>query len=300
MNKLSLSLVQKLILAFITILLIPSLCIGWFSYKTAYSKVEQAMLENANGNVVMLNHTLDQIIGSTKKEVDFLANRLALGGIGPVQGDEDPYVRAMLDSYRTKNPDVELAAVGTDKGVYINSPKSAVNPPGYDPRKRPWYIISSENKGKPTVINPYISTNSGQVVVTISQTSDDNHGVVSVSLSLKALSEMASQAKIGKEGYIFIIDKNRNVLVHPTIKPGSKNEDALVEDMFRQKNGSMTYEHEGKKKIAFFTTNEQTGWLIGGTMPEAEIATATRSILLTTVGVIGLLCSLLLAAQLFI
>ncbi|MBP2634558.1 MAG: hypothetical protein H6Q72_465 [Firmicutes bacterium] len=246
------------------------------------------MLENANGNVVMLNHTLDQIIGGTKKDVDFLSNRLSLGGIGPIQGDEDPYVRAMLESYRAKNPEVELAAVGTDKGVYINSPKSAVNPPGYDPRKRPWYIMASENKGKPTVINPYISTNSGQVVVTISQTSDDNHGVVSVSLSLKALTEMASQAKIGEDGYIFIMDKNRNVLVHPTLKPGSKNEDAMVEAMFKQKNGSLSYEYQGQKKIVFFTTNELTGWLIGGTMPEAEIAAASRSILLTTAGVIVL------------
>ncbi|WP_346355560.1 methyl-accepting chemotaxis protein [Azotosporobacter soli] len=288
MNKRSLGLTQKLILSFITILLIPSVCIGWFSYKTAYDKVEQAMLENANGNVVMLNHTLDQMIGGTKKEVDFLANRLPLGAIGPVQGDEDAFVRAMLDAYRAKNPEVELAAVGTDKGVYINSPKSAVNPAGYDPRKRPWYMMSSENKGKPTVINPYVSTNSGQVVVTVAQTADDNHGVVSVSLSIKALTDIASQIKIGKEGYIFIVDKNRNMLVHPTIKPGTKNEDALIEEMAKQKNGTIRYEYQGEKKLVFFTTNEMTGWLIAGTMAEAEVAASTRSILLTTAGVIAI------------
>lgn len=286
MNERSLSLVQKLVLGFITILIIPSLCIGWFSYKTAYSKVEQAMLENANSNVVMLDHTLDHIIDSTKKDVDFLASRFSLGGVGPVQGDEDPFVRSMLDGYRAKNPEVELAAVGTDKGVYINSPKSAVNPPGYDPRKRPWYIMASENKGKPTVINPYISSNSGQVVVSVSQTVDDNHGVVSISISLKALTEIATQTQIGKEGYISIFDKNRNVLVHPTLKPGSKNEDTVIEDMFKKGSGSMVYDYQGQKKVAFFTTNKLTGWLIIGTMPEAEIAAAARAILVTTAGVI--------------
>lgn len=45
---------------------------------------------------------------------------------------------AVLDAYKQKHDDVELASVGTDQGVYVNAPKSAVNPADYDPRKRPW------------------------------------------------------------------------------------------------------------------------------------------------------------------
>lgn len=277
---------QKLILAFATILLIPSLCIGWFSYKTAYSKVEENMVENANSSVVMLNHTLNQVITGTQKNVDFMASRIALEGVGPVQGDEDPSARTMLDAYKATHTDVELAAVGTDKGVYMNSPVAAVNAPGYDPRKRPWYIMASENKGKPTVINPYISSNSGQVVVTVSQTVGDGHGVVSLSLSLQELTKIANEIKIGKEGYVYILDKNSNILVHPTLKPGSKAEGPLFEQMMKQKNGIMRYEYEGQKRLAFLTTNENTGWLIGGTMPETEIVAAAKPILITTLGIV--------------
>ena len=277
---------QKLILAFATILLIPSLCIGWFSYKTAYSKVEENMVENANSSVVMLNHTLNQVITGTQKNVDFMASRIALEGVGPVQGDEDPSARTMLDAYKATHTDVELAAVGTDKGVYMNSPVTAVNAPGYDPRKRPWYIMASENKGKPTVINPYISSNSGQVVVTVSQTVSDGHGVVSLSLSLQELTKIANEIKIGKEGYVYILDKNSNILVHPTLKPGSKAEGPLFEQMMKQKNGIMRYEYEGQKRLAFLITNENTGWLIGGTMSETEIVAAAKPILITTLGIV--------------
>lgn len=277
---------QKLILAFATILLIPSLCIGWFSYKTAYNKVEENMVENANESVVMLNHTLNQVITGTQKNVDFMASRIALGGVGPVQGDEDLFARTMLDSYKATHTDVELAAVGTDKGVYMNSPVTAVNAPGYDPRKRPWYIMALENKGKPTVINPYISTNSGQVVVTVSQTVSDGHGIVSISLSLQELTKIANEIKIGKEGYVYILDKNSNILVHPTLKPGSKAEGAIFEQMMKQKNGIMRYEYEGQKRMAFLITNEYTGWLIGGTMSEAEIIAAAKPILITTLSIV--------------
>lgn len=276
----------KLILAFATILLIPSLCIGWFSYNTAYNKVEENMLESANESVVMLDHMLSQIITNTQKNVDFMAGRIALGGVGPVQGNEDPFVRAMLDAYRTTHADVELAAVGTDKGVYINSPVTAVNAPGYDPRKRPWYINALENKGKPTVINPYISSNSGQVVVTVSQTVSDGHGIVSVSLSLKELAKIANGIKVGKEGYVYILDKNSNILVHPTLKPGSKAEGPVFKKMMEQKQGVMRYEVDGKKRIAFLVTNQQTGWLIGSTMLESEVVAAARPILITTLGIV--------------
>ena len=276
----------KLILAFATILLIPSLCIGWFSYKTAYNKVEENMLESANESVVMLDHMLNQIITNTQKNVDFMAGRIALGGVGAVQGDEDPFARTMLDAYRATHTDVELAAVGTDKGVYINSPITAINAPGYDPRKRPWYINALENKGKPTVINPYISSNSGQVVVTVSQSVSDGHGIVAISLSLKELTKIANEIKVGKEGYVYILDQNSNVLVHPTLKPGSKAEEPIFEKMMEQKQGIMRYESEGQKRMAFFITNEQTGWLIGSTMPEAEIIAAARPILITTLGIV--------------
>ena len=286
MQKSNFGIKQKLILAFSLILLVPSLFIGWFSYNIAYTKLEETMVENANSSVLMLNQTLNQVITGTQKNVDFLASKITLGGVGPIQGDEDPFVRSMLDGYKEKHQDVELAAVGTDLGIYINSPKSAVNAPGYDPRKRPWYMMASENKGKPTVINPYISTNSGQVVATIAQTVSDGHGVVSVSLSLQELMKIANQIKIGKEGYIYILDKNSNILIHPTLKPGSKAEGALFEQMFKQKTGIMRYEYEGQKKLAFLTTNEITGWLIGGTMSESEIIQAARPILIATISIV--------------
>lgn len=276
----------KLILAFAVILLIPSLCIGWFAYKTAYDRVEETMLGNANESVVMLDHILNQVIVDTQKNVDFMASRIALGGVGATQGDEDPMIRTMLDAYKKTHADVELASVGTDKGVYMNSPASAVNPAGYDPRKRPWYTMASENRNKPTVINPYISSNSGQVVVTISQTVSDQHGVVSISLSLQELARITNGIKVGKEGYAYILDKNGNVLVHPTLKPGTKAEGAVFEEMMKQKKGIMHYEADGQKRLAFLTTNEQTGWLIGSTMAESEIIAAARPILIGTLSVV--------------
>ncbi|MHA7965042.1 methyl-accepting chemotaxis protein [Paenibacillus sp. CAU 1782] len=165
----SLTLRSKLVWAFAVILLLPSLSIGTISYDTARDKVREEMFASASGKLAVLNETINQMIGATEKNVDFLADQLPAGKIGRVQGDEDPFVRAVLDAYKEKHGDVELASVGTDQGVYVNAPKSAVNPPDYDPRKRPWYINASENKGKPTAMQ--LAESSEQLSVNASETS---------------------------------------------------------------------------------------------------------------------------------
>lgn len=130
---------EKLILSFAIVLLIPTISLGIISFQTADAKVEEKMYENAISSVTVLNQTIDQIIGATRKNVDFLASQLDAGNVGPNQGDETDTIRTLLDAYKETHDDVELASLGTDQGVYINSPVTAVNKEGYDPRERPWY-----------------------------------------------------------------------------------------------------------------------------------------------------------------
>ncbi len=204
MNRMKLR--EKLIVFFILVLLVPSVSIGWISFDTAKAKVEEKMFESAQSNLQVLDEMVTELMEATQKNVDFLASQLQAGEVGGVQGNETPQIRTMLDAFKNTHPDVELASVGTDQGVYVNSPVTAVNPPDYDPRKRPWYIRASENKNNPTIINPYISSNTGNVVASVAQTTADGHGVVSVSLSLKALEEIVQATRIGQEGYIYLLD----------------------------------------------------------------------------------------------
>lgn len=112
---------EKLILSFAIVLLIPTISLGIISFQTADAKVEEKMYENAISNVTVLNQTIDQIIGATRKNVDFLASQLDAGNVGPNQGDETDTIRTLLDAYKETHDDVELASIGTDQGVYINS-----------------------------------------------------------------------------------------------------------------------------------------------------------------------------------
>lgn len=278
---------EKLVLSFAIVLLIPTISLGIISFQTADAKVEEKMFENASSSVNVLNQTIDQIIGATRKNVDFLASQLDAGNVGPVQGDETETIRTLLDAYKDTHSDVELASVGTDKGVYINSPVTAVNKPGYDPRERPWFQAATQNKDNPTVITPYISSNTGNVVASVAQTTKDGHGVVSVSLSLEALSQTVNSTKIGKRGYIYIIDNANKIIVHPTEKPGTEGTTEPYKHIFEQKNGELQYTLNGKNEHAFFVTNEVTGWTVVGVIDNDEVTETVRPILYTTLVVIA-------------
>ncbi|MFC9711258.1 methyl-accepting chemotaxis protein [Paenibacillus sp. NPDC056933] len=279
---------EKLILSFAIVLLIPTISLGMISFRTAEAKVEEKMYENAISSVNVLNQTIDQIIGATRKNVDFLASQLDAGNVGPKQGDETETIRTLLDAYKETHNDVELASIGTDQGVYINSPVTAVNKAGYDPRERPWYQAATQNKDIPTVITPYISSNTGNVVASVAQTSADGHGVVSVSLSLESLSQTVNTTKIGKKGYIYIIDNANKIIVHPTEKPGTEGTMEPYKTIFEQKNGSLDYSLNGTQEHAFFATNETTGWTVVGVIDNNEVTESVRPILYTTLVVVAI------------
>ncbi|WP_028592857.1 methyl-accepting chemotaxis protein [Paenibacillus massiliensis] len=279
---------EKLILSFAVILLLPTIGLGIISFQTARAKVEDKTFENAQNSVQVLNQTIDQIIGATQKNVDFLASQLDAGQVGPQQGDETETIRTLLDAYKDTHDDVELASIGTDKGVYINAPVTAVNKPGYDPRERPWYQSATQNKNNPTVITPYISSNTGNVVTSIAQTTADGHGVVSVSLSLASLSQTVNATKIGEKGYFYIIDNANKIIIHPTIEPGTEATTPPYVDIIAQKNGELAYTLDGNREHAVFATNELTGWIIVGVVDNDEVVNSVRSILNTTVIVIAI------------
>ncbi|WP_339275694.1 methyl-accepting chemotaxis protein [Paenibacillus sp. FSL W8-0426] len=279
---------EKLILSFTLVLLIPTVSLGIISFQTAEAKVEQKMFDSAMSSVKVLNQTIDQIIGATQKNVDLLASQLDPGNVGPKQGDETDTIRTLLDAYKESHNDAELASIGTDKGVYVNSPVTAVNKAGYDPRERPWYQAAIANKDNPTVITPYISSITNNVVAAIAQTTEDGHGVVSVSLSLEGLAKTVNGTKLGEKGYFYIIDDQNKIIVHPTEKPGTEGTMSPYKDIYEQKNGNISYSLNGNAEHAFFETNATTGWTVVGVIDDSEVTASVRPILYTTLVVIAI------------
>ncbi|WP_042222380.1 methyl-accepting chemotaxis protein [Oceanobacillus manasiensis] len=296
-KKFTFSLRNKLLLSFLLVLLVPSCIIAYSSYTSAKNNTDSRMLETAQETVQMVDSTINQLLQAQMENVDFLSNAISAEDI--VDGDTEN-LQSILSRSQASKADLEQSYVGTVGGDFIVAPDTIEVKPDYDPRERPWYQSAMENKGKVIITDPYVSSSTEVVVVTIAKATADGLGVIGVNLQLDSLSEMVDEINIGKEGYVFLLDENSHYITHPSNEAGSEATQEFMKDLYKSNNGMFDYKMEGDKKKLAFTTNETTGWKIAGSMYQSEVEDAVQPIFNTTLIVIAIALAAGIAVVVFI
>ncbi|WP_404454444.1 methyl-accepting chemotaxis protein [Oceanobacillus kapialis] len=255
------------------------------------------MLETAQESVQMVDQTINQLLQAQRENVDFLSNAISAESL--INGDSEQ-LKTLLDRIQDSKTEVEQTYVGTVEGDFLKSPDTFKNSADYDPRERPWYKLAMENKGKVVITEPYLSNSTQVVVVTIAKTTADGQGVIGANLKLDHLAAMVDEIKIGKEGYVFLLDGNSRYITHPTNEAGAEATESFMTKLYESDKGMFDYSLEEDRKKLAFTTNEATGWKIAGTMYQSEVENAVQPILHTTLIVIAIALAIGIAVVLLI
>lgn len=282
---------SRLILSFGTILLIPSLLIGYFSYMTAKGDVEDKILYQAKLQTESTSVIIDQFLQPQMKNIEFFAAGLSANSFPVNEKSNDgakgnPAVFEQLTRYLKGHPEILNAYTASDKGLFIVAPEVKL-PQDFDPRNRPWYQDAMKDKGKVLITSPYVDTATGKVTVTVCKSISDGTGVVGFDLDLKSLTDVVSKQKVGNAGYIYVLDKEQRYLIHPTSKIGTEAKGDHYNFLYTKDSGLLEYVLNGANKKAAFTTNKLTGWKLVGTMVQSEIDQATNPILKITIIVLA-------------
>ncbi|MCR8846530.1 methyl-accepting chemotaxis protein [Paenibacillus sp. SC116] len=288
----------RLIISFAFILLVPSIVIGVISYNSASSIVKKEMETAIAQNIKLLNDQIDGTIDESDANIKYLSNIIKAKGDN---GADNSPVRELLNEFQELHPNLASTFVGTTDGVMIQSPKMKLAE-NYDPRNSAWYKESMTNKGKVVITSPRMTDSTNEMVVTIARSLEDGSGAVAMNLKLKHLMNIAQDVKIGHEGYIIMLSKDKQIMVHPTRKLGSNvsEEKTWVDPMYKDKQGMFTYEFEGDSKEMGFLTNEKTGWKVAGTMYSEEYGNASQPIMNTTIIVVAIAVAIGTAIVFFI
>ncbi|MFJ8259233.1 methyl-accepting chemotaxis protein [Peribacillus asahii] len=274
---------SKLIISFAFILIIPSISIGLLAYSSAKTAVEKEMMDSSDGKLALLNSTINNTIKPKINDINYFSENITSN---MYKGIRSPELRQKFAQYAILHPEATSIFVGTEKdGLFIQEPAVSMDL-DYDPRERPWYQDAMKNKGEVLISPPYQAAGTNDMVVTVSKAISDGSGVIAVSVNLKHLQKLANEVKIGHEGYTFLLDKQKTYIVHPTIKPGTKAEQVFVDKLYEKKTGQFEYQFNGREEKMNFTTNEVTGWKIGGTMYVSEISDSASPIFNRTLLVI--------------
>ncbi|RIX52127.1 methyl-accepting chemotaxis protein [Paenibacillus nanensis] len=275
---------NRLIATFAIILLIPMTVVAWGSYQTARDKIDSQMINAATENVKLLDANIDEFFSAKKKDTAFLSQSISLSGASPLE-TEVQQIRQLLASYTNVHDEVELALLGTESGFYINSMGTDKNLADYDPRERPWYQDAMKNRQEVIITSPYTSHTTNNLVVTVAKATPDGNGVIAVNISIDRIFALTESIAIGKEGYIYILDKERKFVYHPTNEIGSAAPQNVQNDnLYKSDGGYFTYLHNGRdlKKMVFLT-NKETGWKLAGTMYQNEVSSEASPIVHSSV-----------------
>ena len=265
-RKLS-SIKTKLTIAFALILIIPGIVIGTEAYLIAKSTMEKEVLAGVDENVNLLNSIIDSTMQPKTHDIEVFSQSVTSQ---LYKGDKSPELRSLFDQYVKLSPEVHSIYVGTETGLLVQEPKAAL-PPDFDPRSRDWYKAAMDKKGEVVISKPYTSVDTGETVLTISQTTKDGSGVLAADITINYLQDITNSVKIGKKGYAFLLDKDKTYIAHPN-KIGTKENAGFINKMYEKENGQFDYKLDGADKTMSFVTNKLTGWKIGGSMYSSEIS----------------------------
>ncbi len=284
----------------ITVLIISTAISYFIANKVVLSKaVDNIKLESAK-----LSSELDGFISIQSRIVIELANDVSyfpvinFNTVIPIVTNKMKINPVVLDYY------IGLEADGTmiDGSGWI--PEA-----GWDPRTRPWYK-EAQDAQEVVITDPYVDANTGDSVITIADRimkDGKRVGVAASDITLKTMLEIVQAAKMGEDGYAFLLDSKYNVITHRnkdfiTTPEENKNIAEVNDKKFApiaaalKKDGmffGIEKDYDDVEKYFYVIKMKSAPWYIGFNLPVSEVRAPLRTLLAGSG--IGLLISIILS-----
>ncbi len=224
---------NKIMIAALLGVLLPIIIIAYLSVSAARDTAVESFKLRSNGQIEQVDQTFSLYLNGLAEDANYLASLDALKNIddtvttymgkSPAQmtplenGVVEAEAYKVLSAFGEARPDLSYVWLGTSEGGYIEWP-TGKNANDYDPRVRPWYKNSINNKTAARV-PAYAETGTGTPFLdylTRFEGRNGVYGVVGVDVSLGKLTDMVKKVVFGKTGYVMMIEDTGTVLADPS------------------------------------------------------------------------------------
>jgi two-component system sensor histidine kinase YesM len=180
---------------------------------------------------------------------------------------------AVLDTIVRSRTDISLVAVfGYDGGFVTHSPDLRLNPFA-DPVSLPWYSAARNAVGRPAVSTPHVQNvvkDHYRWVISLSREIADRDtgersGILLVDLNFDVISHICGSVALGKRGYLFIVDREGNIVYHPQqqlIYGGLKSEN--IRGVLEATGDYLSSTDDEGDKLYSVSDMRSTGWKVVG------------------------------------
>ena len=278
---------QKLVLAFATIAALPVILVAAVVVYNLRSEAQAGFETTSSREIRQVENAMQLFFEGIDQNVAFLANDPALQGLpghltrymanGGGPGDRDPQVLSLLEQLLKTHPAYAYVSVGAADGGYASKPDAELV--DYDPRKRPWYQAAVAKPGQTLRTAPYYWAPDKVVLVSTVRTLPGPGGspasVVAIDVSLRQLTDLVQQIKLGENGYVILANDDGTVLVDPNQPEHNfKNLSELGQayaSLGKAERGLAQVTLDDQAYLANIWPSDKLGWRFIGLVPKAEV-----------------------------
>lgn len=219
---------------------------------------------------------------------------LAVGAVESIvagMNTDTDFIQSVVDAHAAGRNELLNLYCGTSDSRFIWSNREIDMPEGYDPVQRGWYQQAAET-GNIIVTDPYCDALTGQMCTTIAApiyVDGELAGVVGLDVTLETVTELTGSINYEDGVYGFLVDSSGQYVAHQN-KEYEPTEDTTVgvADVLPELGTMINAEKSNVEKftdydgsICYFALAvvEGCGWILGVTVPVANIRSALMSML---------------------
>ena len=286
----------KLVLTFTVAVLAPVVILAGYSINEVIKHAKEQFQISSAKEIVQVDKAFNIFFDDAKKNIDYLASIpliespsnapsfVTQAQVDDFSGWENVSGTAgelwdTFDRFAKAHQNLAYVYTGREDGSYIEWPGSIFKSP-FDPRVRPWYLKAKQANGQTVMTNAYYWKGDDATYIAIAKalkdTQDQFVGVVSLDVSVNALTEIVKNITIGEKGFIVLIEDNQNILVDPlqpenSFKPVTAIESSFYKAIASNPDGLFIVERGGQDYFAQIVTSKYLGWQFVALVPKSEV-----------------------------
>ncbi|MEZ7912418.1 MAG: methyl-accepting chemotaxis protein [Propionivibrio sp.] len=306
------SIKKRLFLSSTALVAVPLVCILVLLNVSLGQKSESEFIARAGGEMKQVDNVIKVMIDNTFYNLESMGQHPAAQRIDATvnsfadkttptdltaltRGEAEKQLHAHFTLMGKTHPENPEFFMGTRYGGFITTQTNKQFAAGYDPRKRPWWSQAMAQRGKPILSKAYFST-IGDFVTSAVKSYNGPDGEVlyipGIAMSLKQLSEIVGQIRIGETGFLIVTENDGTVLAHPTNKEllgkqiGTLNIAELTEAVAKS-TPNFRFMQDGTEKVGLVMDASRAGWKIISVIDRHELLASSRA-LMSQIFLIGL------------
>lgn len=254
---------------------------------TLYNKIYQTTETNA---AISTSQIMDQVnvnLGYYVKGMNEVSNLVNAELNNSASNSENDISNVLKMATKLRN-DIVTLAVFSERGEIITSSSSGKLKKGLSVQDEEWF---KKERMKPELLHfssPHVENlfvGEHLWVVSLSRQTKINYkgvtekGILLVNMNFSAIDELCHKVSLGKRGYMYIIDKDGNIIYHPQqqmIYAGLKKEN--IEFAVNRKQGNYIENYNGEKAVVSIKNVKYTEWKLVGIGYYNDIITTKNDI----------------------